>query len=333
MNHDSFSRWTVTLSVCACGLVALANVLIDPYGVLREGAARPGPAHNMRAHHMRQILSMPVKPKSLLLGNSVMGLTDPLALPGVGYNASFFMATVRDLHVFMELLESNDALPSELVVGLDPFLFSTGRDTSELDAKLTLDEVKHKATWKGSMEYRFPVTQRSSQWDSLRWHADALYGAGLYHLFSTALDRLGKTPAIDYTAQGNYLLPLAARAMQMNPEQHHGKLPRLASNPKHRVAVMEADQLASLAQLHQWLGKRKIRTTWVLQPTSQWFDRMHEAGQIDRYYAQMTTALPVTAKVVDARRSLSGLSGQAMHWYDLKHYTPSVSALVLREAL
>lgn len=310
----TWPQWTkrcLALLLIAGAAVPAINVLVDPFDIFQTGAVSAGPYTNQRYHHTKHLLSHPGRYNTLLLGTSVMGIVPPAAVEGLvpgarAYNAGFFMATASDLALLVHRLESTGALPLNVVIGIDPYLFSAR--PSDL-----------------SYEFKFPADMVGQ--NEIDWWLDALFASSGTQVGTKLIDIAGPVRSVQFDfATGAYSLPKAEAFRKAYPEAHAAKVFSPAAGAAVEPLPVEINVLIDLVR---YLKDQGVNVVCFMQPMSRSALRTQGVPALLRWQ-DLQHRMSVT--VLDLSNSPEMANDPSL-WYDSKHYTPAAAGWVIQRAL
>lgn len=312
LNWAQWSKRCLALMLVAGATMPAINVLVDPFDLFETGVVPTGPYTNQRFHHTRHLLANPERHNVLLLGTSIMGIVQPgtveAIVPGArAYNAGFFLATASDLALLVRRLQAGNAIPRNVVIGIDPYLFAPPPENL-------------------SYEFRFPwsVTGESPS----TWWFDALFASSLSQSATKLIDVASPVPSIVFDFKsGSYTLPKAERFRQDNLQAHAAKV--FKPIPAGQEPTFDPAQLDALVDLVRQLRESGVDVRCFMHPMNKVVLQAQGPQALMRW-ALIKSRLPVD--LLDLS-SMPGVSDSPSYWYDMKHYSPQAAAIVLRQAL
>ena len=312
LNWAQWSKRCLALLVVAGATMPAINVLVDPFDLFETGVVPAGPYTNQRFHHTRNLLANPDRHNVLLLGTSIMGIVQPgtveAIVPGArAYNAGFFLATASDLALLVRRLQAGNALPRNVVIGIDPYLFAPPPENL-------------------SYEFRFPWSVAGESQST--WWFDALFASSLSQSATKLIDVASPVPSIVFDFKsGSYTLPEAERFRQDNPQAHAAKVFKPLS-AGHEPAFDPA-QLNALVDLVRQLRESGVNVRCFIHPMNKVVLQSQSPQALLRSEL-IKSRLPLD--LLDLS-SMPGVSDAASYWYDMKHYRPEAAAIVLERVL
>lgn len=292
----------------------VSNLLIDPYDVFEISPIGPGVTTNQRFQHVHRLLDRSRPIDILLMGDSVMGINDPIVLaqvlPGKTiYNASFFMATVLDIEQMLAATLAKTTAPTLVVVGLDPLLFVEKGDVSSAQMRMPPEVTgETKASFFRSM----------------------LLASSAFHSAHKLLEKVSTTPSLEFDRKfGHYRLPELNTQIQQDHAAFVDRKFR-TDRPEPSLPPFDQRQFEALSTIEDVTHRSGVRVAWVIQPTS-WALRRAMGEEMHRQFIN-SIRTAVHGQVVDLSE-LGGVTDDPYLWYDAKHYLPSAGSEVLRLAI
>lgn len=313
----SWSSWNVMvifLIAVAIAIPAAINVFVDPYDLFRVSPLGFGPALNQRFQHIRYLTENSKRFNVLMMGTSIMGINDPRVVdrlvPGArAYNMGFFLATSSDLLEAARFLKRTNALPDQVIVGVDTFLFVAR------DAELR-------------QQFRFPPEVEGKS--AFTWWLEATFSSSLPQAANKVFDSFNRLPSVSFNRElGFYSLPAAADRLVKDPKGHAAHaFPAAPAIPSDAHLVQA--EFEALADLVQFFEDNHVQVLWLVQPNSSILRKAYGEPHYQAVMARIRTLL--RGDVVDLSE-FAHIGDDAMLWYDLKHYTPEAGVRVLDEAI
>lgn len=312
LTWPQWSRRCLALLLIAGSVVPAVNVVVDPFDLFELGVVPAGPYTNQRFHHSKTLVEHPGRYNLLLLGTSIIGVTPPSAVAAVvpearAYNAGFFMATASDLVVMVKQLQAAGALPLNVVIGIDPYLFAAR------PADL-------------SYEFKFPAEATGDS--EFTWWSDAVFASSLSQAVTKLIDLSGPVRSVQFdTATGAYSLPKAERYRLAYPAEHAAKVFKPVPSPvSMEILPSEVDAFVDLIGILEEAG---VNVRCFIQPMNKAVLQAQGPVALLRW-DRLKKRLPMD--VLDLAL-MQQVSNDPALFYDSKHYTPEASKLVMERAL
>ena len=290
------------------------NIAVDPYDLFGVTPLAAGPYTNQRFAQIRKLVREPAKYNTLLMGTSITGIIDPQVIdqlvPGArAYNASFFLATASDLLLVARHLQSQGALPAQVIVGLDPFLFLTRNQ---------------------DLQYEFMFPPEVEGRSSFTWWADAAFASSFFQAFTKLIDLAQSPRSVVFNRDnGSYSLPKSEANRLQEPKKHAEKVLAAIAAPPPRQ-TLEPKELEALRALEAVFEKAGTKVVWIYHPSSKVLrDYM---GQ-DRYRAEVATVKAQLHSPVVDLSDQPDMAQDPLTWYDMKHFTAEAGAQVITKAI
>ncbi len=307
--------------VAAAASVAIFNVVLDPYSVLRTGDwLRQGYNLNERFRKVEHLRENIGKHDSFILGASTMGLFPidvPTSMrPGSNwYNLSFLAGTPPEALHALKYLKSQGQPIKEVMYGIDIFAFRKAEASKEM--------------WKRE----HPLVTGES-WAN--WYKVHLFASSFSFGVERVLHNTHENPRLffDVDGTGRYYLPRWDKAIETDEakfikEQIYDKNKNAGKEIQKSGIVLIQERFNELRDLKSWLDDNGIVSHFWINPMHWKNLQTIEPDSLDAFRRSITTAIGGVPDYT-ARQDITG---DDRKFYEWQHFRPSTANQIAREVL
>jgi hypothetical protein len=318
-NFDRFYR----LQALALAVVALAlplwNAVVNPYQVFHHAwlpeRTFTAPSTNERYLKVAHLLSSGPRHDSLVIGSSIMGMIDPALLKPYFsghdfYNFSFLAAQPAEILASLKALHKGGLPIRRIVYGIEPIAFT---DTASY----------------GPAHVMHPLASGNS---GLTVFKDFLFAPSLGDGFTQLVSSLSATPAVRYDIKGSgrYFLDRYDAEYMADPSAYIAA--HFPAKAKPKAAPPWVNQrFLEFAALTAWLKHEHVELSPYLNPLHPQVIAAYGDGRLAWFKARIM-ALAGLLALPDCTRLFNPATA-SLDFYDLRHFKPEQSPVVLQCAL
>ena len=290
-------------------LIISINVLVDPYSVFCFNLLEHSGNANERFLKYERLKENMDEVNGLILGSSRAGLISPDSatdIRGVNYyNASFFGARPKEIHMLLLALERNYGYsPKEVVVGFDYYPF--------IEAK--------------PMGLAFRSHPEVEGISVLEFWKDYIFASSLNDSAGKFMNHINNYIRLD-SDKGNYYMPDAEIRIELDHQKYISqKITKLPSVSRFK-ANLNMEIFQDIINLRNFSDSRQIKAFFYNQPLSFWYQEWIDPDGLALYRNTLNSIFE-NSKYVDFSVS-NDITHNPEVWYDLKHYRPFVGDGIL----
>lgn len=311
-NWRNTTIMSVILVIIAFIVVALTNILVDPYSIFHITDLRNGYTPNDRFNKVEHVIAHKTQYDSFIIGSSRMGVFSTAAVEHYRsghhyYNLSVFGGDADDALQMLKALDSQGVTIREVLMGIDVFPF--------IHVKQIVDaSYRHHPYVTGESNFSF--------------YSHYVFAPSLYHSLLKLHHNHKAIPDIlvDYSAGGSFELVAFDQRIKSNHTKFINDKFNKTLPPRRGDITWYEPAFTALQSLIMWMNAKGIKQHLFIHPHhEQEALRSLSPKSYEEFIHRIFT---ITG---DIPNMLTTWQSQHEYFYDSSHYRPILADIILKE--